>query len=171
MDKNTEQQFKNKLVELQEIMHRYALSLTSDPNDAEDLMQETTLRALRNMEKFVENVNFRGWVLTIMRNIFLNNYERKSRQREMIDSSVDVHNVPILAEGGYMTPDGAMKLGEINDAIDNLSENTRIPFRMHVSGYKYSEIAQALGVPVGTVKSRIYFARQELQRNLRDLHY
>lgn len=163
--------FQENLLKGQSALRRYALSLTSDLTEAEDLVQETTLRALKNRRKFVENVNFNGWLTTIMRNIYLNDYERKSRHRELIDRSVDVYNVSMPAEGSYYTPDAAFNLAEIKSEIDKLGDIARIPFKMYLKGYKYAEIAEELDLPVGTIKSRIFFARKELQKNLIDLKY
>ena len=107
--------------------------------------------------------------MTIMYNIFLNNQDRVERRRKIFDTTVDILNVPLVTEGGYSTPDGAMNIREIYSAIDNLSEHTRTPFKMFLSGYKYSEIAEKMGIPEGTVKSRIFFARKALQKSLRDM--
>lgn len=162
-------QFQSNLKNEQESLRRYALKLTQDINDADDLLQDTSLRALNNKDKFIDDINFRGWMMTIMYNIFLNNQGRIERKRKIFDTSVDVVTVPLFTEGGYSTPDGAMNLREINKAIDDLSEHTRIPFRMYLNGYKYSEIAEEIGIPEGTVKSRIFFARKSLQKTLSEM--
>ena len=165
----TRTQFQSNLQEVQENLRRYALKLTQDTNDADDLVQDTSLRALTHRDKFVSDINFKGWMMTIMYNIFLNNQDRVERRRRIFDTTVDILNVPLVTEGGYSTPDGAMNIREIYSAIDNLSEHTRTPFKMFLSGYKYSEIAEKMGIPEGTVKSRIFFARKELQKALRDM--
>lgn len=165
----TRTQFQSNLQEVQENLRRYALKLTQDTNDADDLVQDTSLRALTHRDKFVSDINFKGWMMTIMYNIFLNNQDRVERRRKIFDTTVDILNVPLVTEGGYSTPDGAMNIREIYSAIDNLSEHTRTPFKMFLSGYKYSEIAEKMGIPEGTVKSRIFFARKALQKSLRDL--
>ncbi len=154
---------------MQDYMKNFARSLTKDEADAEDLTQDTTLRVLNNYDKFVDNVNFKGWVLKIMRNIFINNYHKLVRTQELIDYNVDAYNVPLMSDGGENTPEGSMDIKEITEAISALQPTLKEPFSMYVSGYKYSEIAETLGIPLGTVKSRIFFARQELQRKLRDL--
>ena len=165
----TRTQFQSNLQEVQENLRRYALKLTQDTNDADDLVQDTSLRALTHRDKFVSDINFKGWMMTIMYNIFLNNQARVERRRKIFDTTVDILNVPLVTEGGYSTPDGAMNIREIYSAIDNLSEHTRTPFKMFLSGYKYSEIAEKIGIPEGTVKSRIFFARKALQKSLRDM--
>ena len=165
----TRTQFQSNLQEVQENLRRYALKLTQDTNDADDLVQDTSLRALTHRDKFVSDINFKGSMMTIMYNIFLNNQDRVERRRKIFDTTVDILNVPLVTEGGYSTPDGAMNIREIYSAIDNLSEHTRTPFKMFLSGYKYSEIAEKIGIPEGTVKSRIFFARKALQKSLRDM--
>ena len=162
-------QIQKDLIGMQDYMKNFALSLTKDEADAEELTQDTTLRVLNNYDKFVDNVNFKGWVLKIMRNIFINNYHKLVRTQELIDYNVDAYNVPLMSDGGENTPEGSMDIKEITEAISALQPTLKEPFSMYVSGYKYSEIAETLGIPLGTVKSRIFFARQELQRKLRDL--
>ena len=158
-------QIQKDLIGMQDYMKNFARSLTKDEADAEDLTQDTTLRVLNNYDKFVDNVNFKGWVLKIMRNIFINNYHKLVRTQELIDYNVDAYNVPLMSDGGENTPEGSMDIKEITEAISALQPTLKEPFSM----YKDSEIAETLGIPLGTVKSRIFFARQELQRKLRDL--
>jgi RNA polymerase sigma-70 factor (ECF subfamily) len=106
-----------------------------------------------------------------MRNIFINNYHKIVRSQSVIDQGADLYNLDVINDSGFDTPDGSCQIKEISKAIANLNNDLRIPFSMFLSGYKYNEIADKLGVPLGTVKSRIFFARQELQKNLKDFHY
>lgn len=161
--------FIQNLLGIQEQMKSFARTLTADEMDAEDLMQDTTLKVLANRERFVNNVNFKGWVMTIMRNIFINNYHKLVRSQTLLDTSADAYNVALPSEGGEFTPEGSMDIKEINAAISALSTTLKEPFSMFVSGYKYNEIAEALNIPLGTVKSRIFLARQELQKELKDM--
>lgn len=167
----TAAQFQKNLLGMQDYMKSFARTLTADEADAEDLMQDTTLKVLKNRHKFVDNVNFKGWVLTIMRNIFINNYHKLVRSQSVIDYNVDAYNVPLLSEGGENTPEGSMDIKEITKAIASLSPVLKEPFSMFLSGYKYNEIAEVLNIPLGTVKSRIFLARQELQKVLKDLRH
>lgn len=146
----------------------FALRLTANREDAQDLMQDTTLKVLDNQEKFIDNVNFKGWVLTIMRNIFINNYHKVVRTQTVVDQGVDLCNLDITNESGYGSPEGSYHIQEISKAIESLNKDLKTPFSMYISGYKYNEIAEKLGLPLGTVKSRIFFARQELQKRLKD---
>lgn len=161
-------QFQKKLMGLQSNLLNFAYILTSNRDDAYDLLQDTTLKALDNEEKYVENTNFKGWVFTIMRNIFINNYRRVTRSATIIDQTEDLYHLNLPQESGFDTPDGSIAVKEISAAINSFSDEYRIPFSMHIAGYKYNEIAEKMGLPLGTVKSRIFFARQRLQRMLKD---
>lgn len=103
-----------------------------------------------------------------MRNIFINNYHKIVRTQTVVDQGVDLYNLDITNESGFDSPEGSYQIQEISKAIENLNKDLKIPFSMYVSGYKYNEIAEKLGLPLGTVKSRIFFARQELQKTLKD---
>lgn len=168
---NTTNGFQTQLLRLQDNMMCFAMQLTANVDDAQDLLQDTTLKVLNNQEKFTENTNFKGWVLTVMRNIFINNYHKVVRTQTVIDRGVDLYNVDTINHSGFDTPEGTCDIKEINKAIESLNEEMRTPFAMFVSGYKYNEIAEKLNIPMGTVKSRIFTARKELQSVLKDYHY
>ena len=155
--------FKDKLMSLQSNLLNFADMLTSNRDDAYDLLQDTTLKALDNEEKFVDNTNFKGWVFTIMRNIFINNYRRTVRSATVIDQTEDLYHLNISQDSGLTAPEGSVSVTEITAAIRSFSDEYRIPFTMHVQGYKYNEIADKMDLPLGTVKSRIFFARKRLQ--------
>lgn len=156
------------LLGLQSNMLNFALSLTADREEARDLTQETTLKALSNFDKYYDNVNFKGWVFTIMHNIFVNNYRRAVRSQTMIDNTDNLYLINLPQDSGFSTPEGAYSYSEITNALNNFADEYKIPFSMHVSGYKYEEIANEMNLPLGTVKSRIFFARKRLQEILKD---
>ncbi len=160
--------FQTKLMSLQSNMLNFAYMLTSNRDDAYDLLQDTTLKALDNSEKYVENTNFKGWVFTIMRNIFINNYRRVSRTATVIDQTDDLFHLNMSQDSGIESPEGSFGAQEITDAINQFPDKYRVPFTMHVAGYKYNEIADEMGLPLGTIKSRIFFARQQLQERFAD---
>ena len=160
--------FQTKLLSLQSNLLNFAYLLTSNRDDAYDLLQDTTLKALDNEDKYVENVNFKGWVFTIMRNIFINNYRKVVRSATVIDQTEDLYHLNLPQDSGFETPEGSFAAKEITPAINAFSDDYRIPFTMHVAGYKYNEIAEKMNLPLGTVKSRIFFARQRLQQTLKD---
>lgn len=166
----TSKNFQAKLLELQSNMLNFAYTLTSNRDDAYDLLQDTTLKVLDNEDKYVDNVNFKGWVFTIMRNLFINDYRKSARKATVTDGSDDLYLLNLPQDSGFETPEGALSVHEITDVINSFSDDYRIPFSMHLRGYKYVEIAVKTGLPLGTVKSRIYFARQRLQQRLGDFH-
>ena len=160
--------FQSNLMSLQANMLNFAYMLTSNHDDAYDLLQDTTLKALDNEDKFTEGTNFKGWVFTIMRNIFINNYRRGARQATVVDTTENLYLLNIAQDSGMETPEGSYSVSEISDSISDLPEEFRIPFSMHVAGYKYNEIAEHMQLPLGTVKSRIFFARKKLQQRFSD---
>lgn len=164
-------QFENELVALQGNMRNFAFSLTLNRDDAEDLIQETTLKVLDNQDKFIDNVNFKGWVLTIMKNIFINNYRRIIRSQTIVDKTEDLYHLNLPQNSGLGSPEGSYAIGEISNSIAAFTDDYRIPFSMHLQGFKYEEIAQQLNLPLGTVKSRIFLARKRLQKELKDYRY
>lgn len=160
--------FQKRLLGLQDNLLNFAYMLTSDREEAKDLLQDTTLKALDNEDKYVDNVNFKGWVFTIMRNIFINNYRRVVRNQTMIDTTEDSFHLNLTQDSGFSAPDVNLSVKEILHAIDDFNDDYRVPFAMHIAGFKYHEIAEQMELPLGTVKSRIFFARQRLQRILKD---
>lgn len=160
--------FQSKLMSLQSNLLNFAFILTSNRDDAYDLLQDTTLKALDNEDKYAENTNFKGWVFTIMRNIFINNYRKVARSATIIDQTEDLYHLNLPQDSGLDTPEGAVAANEITAAINSFADEYRIPFSMHVAGYKYNEIAEKMNLPLGTIKSRIFFARQKLQIMLKD---
>lgn len=162
------QEFQGKLLSIQHKLLNYGYMLTANSDDAKDLLQETTLKALENRQKFMENTNFNAWVFTIMRNIFINNYRKQLHCRTIIDQTEDLYHLSLPQESGIETPDGACAIHEITHVINQFPDEYRTPFSMYVSGYKYYEIADKLDLPLGTVKSRIFFIRKRLQEILKD---
>lgn len=160
--------FQAKLLDLQSNLLNFAYTLTANRDDAYDLLQDTTLKALDNEDKYVDNTNFKGWVFTIMRNIFINNYRKVVRSATIIDQTEDLYHLNLPQDSGFETPDGSIAATEISAAIESFADEYRIPFSMHVAGYKYNEIAEQMNLPLGTIKSRIFFARQRLQTMLKD---
>lgn len=144
----------------------YALNLTKNIEDAQDLLQETVYRALTNGEKYVDCTNLKAWLFTIMKNIFINNYRRAAKRNTLIDTTDNLYFINMPSINMAHTGSGNLMLEDINHAIDKLGDEYRVPFMMHFEGFKYHEIAEDLELPLGTVKSRIFFARKELKNQL-----
>ena len=160
--------FKNELVNSQDDLMRFANHLTADRDEANDLVQETILRALDNQDKFTNDTNFKGWMRTIMRNLFINNYRRVARDQSLNDENKNLFWQNLRDEDAQEESANIYDLKEIHRILGELPHELRVPFLMYVSGFKYREIADKLGLPLGTVKSRIFFSRQRLQRDLKD---
>lgn len=160
--------FQTRLLGLQNNLLNFAYQLTSNREQAQDLLQDTTLKAFDNEDKYVDNVNFKGWIFTIMRNIFINNYRQNVRKATVIDQTEDLYHLNVSQDSGLSTPEGSYAVKEISVALNSFSDDYRIPFNMFVAGYKYNEIAEAMNLPLGTVKSRIFFARKTLRKQLKD---
>ena len=158
--------FRKDLLAVQEELLRFAYKLTSDREEANDLLQETSLKALDNEDKYEPDTNFKGWMYTIMRNIFINNYRKIVREQTFVDQTDNHLSMP--QDSGFASTEGAYDLKEMHRIVNSLPRDYKVPFSMHVSGFKYREIAERLGLPLGTVKSRIFFTRQKLQEELKD---
>lgn len=156
------------LLNVQSDLFRFAFRLTKNRDDASDLLQETSLKVLDNHEKFAEETNFKAWAYTLMRNIFINNYRKTVREQTYVDQTENLYHLNIPQNSGFDSPEGAYSIAEITQAINSFSKEYRQPFAMHVAGYKYENIADEMGLPLGTVKSRIFFARKRLQQTLKD---
>ena len=164
----TEIQFNNALVELKDNLQYYAVSLTSDKQNAEDLLQETMLKALKYRDKYRKDTNFKAWMFTIMRNTFINTYRKKVRKREIFDSSDNDFHLLFLTDNKNPAPDSSYRVKQIRAKIDELDKGYKMPFKLFLKGYKYKEIAQKLDLPLGTVKSRIFFSRRKLEQELKE---
>ncbi|MFZ1751376.1 MAG: RNA polymerase sigma factor [Saprospiraceae bacterium] len=160
-------EFNQNLNFLTESLNAFAYSLTKNSEDAKDLYQETAFRAINNSEKFRPETNFKAWTFTIMKNIFINNYRKKVKAKTILDSTDN--NYFIDSTPNDVTNDGNRNIlmDELQTMITSLDDTIRIPFVMHHEGYKYNEIAEMYGLPLGTVKSRIFFARKALKEMIR----
>jgi len=145
----------------------FALKLTQDAEDANDLVQETMLKALKNEDKFEKGTNLSGWLYTIMRNIFINNYRRMVKSQTFVDDTENQFYINNIKNATSNRGEANMVMQEINTAVEALSDNLKTPFLMSYRGYKYEEIAEKLSIPLGTVKIRIHTARQKLKKQLK----
>ena len=132
---SAKENFKKRLLGLQGNLLSFAYQLTTNREEAQDLLQDTTLKALDNEDKYVDNVNFKGWIFTIMRNIFINNYRQTVRKATVIDQTKELYHLNVSQDSGIDTPDGSFAIKEISEVINSFSDDYRIPFSMHVAGY------------------------------------
>lgn len=170
LNKMSVQEFSALLLHNKDFLKPFAISLTRDSDEANDLFQETLYKALSNHNKYNVGTNIRAWLFTIMRNIFINDYRRKSKQRVIYNSdalsgSGEHASLPkAIVQNDAQTN---INTKEIRQAINELPEIYRTPFLLYFDGYKYNEISDALSEPLGTVKSRIHFARKLLKDQIK----
>ena len=158
-------EFNEALIDLQGNLFSFALNFTKNREDARDLTQETLLKAINYRSYYTPNTNFKAWVFTIMRNIFINQYRRSTKTRMIFDHSEDSYLVT-NQKSQLGSPTERIAIREINQQIDALTDDLKTPFKMHFEGYKYKEIADSMKLPIGTVKSRIFIARKRLMDQL-----
>ena len=159
-------EFNYQLTSLSDSLERFAYSLTSNKEDARDLLQETFVKAISYRDKFADDTNLKAWTFTIMKNTFINNYRRLVKTNTTFDNTNDLYYLNLNRESGFESPESAFSTKEIEKHISRLEDDFRIPFKMHLQGYKYKEIADNLGLKIGTVKSRIFFTRKKLMDSL-----
>ncbi len=159
-------EFNHKLLGLQKNLKYFAYTLTSNYEDAQDLVQETFLKALTNRDKFRADTNLKAWTFTIMKNTFINNYRQSVRNNTILDKTDDLYYLNLSKESNVGMPDSEFYTKEINQEIRKIAEEQRKPFEMYNQGYKYKEIADQLSLSIGTVKSRIFFTRKKLMEAL-----
>lgn len=163
----TATQFGKDLVQVSKNLKPYALKLTKDNERANDLIQETTLKAYVNRDKFTNGTNLKAWYYTIMRNSFITEYQRTKRRNTFIDVTDNLHYINSSDSITKNKATSNFVLHNVNRAIEKLDEAYRVPFQMHSRGFKYHEIADRLSIPIGTVKNRIHIARKELKSALK----
>lgn len=159
-------EFCSQLLSLENSLLKYAYRFNLKGADAKDLVQETYLRVLINREKYVDNKKFKSWAFTIMKNTFVDSYRRGLRKAAYTVQLNESFLLSIPEPVGYDNPDSSYHAGEIKQNIENLNDKLRLPFKMYVEGYKYSEIADELDLKIGTVKNRIFLSRKQLMSQM-----
>ncbi|MFO7789714.1 MAG: RNA polymerase sigma factor [Bacteroidota bacterium] len=148
----------------------YAFNLTRNDEDANDLMQETMFKALKNRDRYVHNKNLRSWLFTIMKNTFINQYRRNKYKQKMMSDAADLKGAVLSGIEDEINIDMYVVRSDIREALNKLNAKYSVPFMLFYKGYKYTEISKRLDLPLGTVKSRIYFARKMLMSDLKGLY-
>ncbi|WP_009034896.1 RNA polymerase sigma factor [Indibacter alkaliphilus] len=159
-------EFSYSLHKMSSALKPFALKLTRDMDDANDLLQDTMVKAFTNKDKFTEGTNLKAWLYTIMKNTFITNYQRMVRRGTFVDTTDNLHYInsgDALIENGAF---GDFTMDDIYTAIESLDDVYKVPFMMHYKGFKYHEIADKLEIPIGTVKNRIHIARKLLKEDL-----
>jgi RNA polymerase sigma factor (sigma-70 family) len=158
--------FNQALLNNEEFLMPFAFTLTHNHEDARDLYQETLFRAIHNKDKYNLGTNIKAWLYTIMRNIFINDYRKKVKQKIVFDSTPNDYFVNSTTAVTFNSALSLINIKEIQRAITRLPDIFRNPFLLYCDGYKYNEISDILSEPLGTVKSRIHFARKLLKAQI-----
>jgi RNA polymerase sigma factor (sigma-70 family) len=158
----TQTEFNTKIVELRPRLWKFALSLTNDSEKAADLVQASYLKALVYQSQYQDNTNILAWMFTIVKNTFINNYREQKMKGAILDYSPELHKLNFFSDKGDMSPESAYQEAEILEIMKQVPPTHLVPFELHLAGYKYKEIAEKLNINVGTVKSRIFFARKAI---------
>ncbi len=161
-------EFSQRIDQLSSPLQAFAFTLTKNSEDAKDLFQETAFRAIKNKEKFKAGTNLKAWMFTIMKNTFINSYRKKSRANTFLDATENMHYINSGSEGIANQGESNIMMSELTKMVESLDDSIKVPFLMHYQGFKYSEIADNLELPLGTVKSRIFFARKELKQLIKE---
>ncbi len=163
----TKIEFNTQVLRQTHSLKMYALNFTRDTEDANDLVQDTVLKAITYYNKFKEGTNLKGWLYTIMKNTFINNYRRVVKMNSFITKSDEIPSSNLLYSSTVNMGEGKFVMEDIQNAMSKLPKEYHIPFTMYFEGFKYHEIADDLKIPIGTVKTRIHVARKILKSNLK----
>jgi RNA polymerase sigma-70 factor (ECF subfamily) len=160
-------EFNTMVTQETESLRMYALRFTRNNDDANDLVQDTMLKAITYYDKFKEGTNLKGWLYTIMKNTFINNYRRNTKANSVITQTEEITSSNLFFSSTKNKGEGIFVMDDIQDALLSLQEDYYKPFSMYFEGYKYHEIADHLEIPIGTVKTRIHVARKSLKKTLK----
>lgn len=147
-------------------LQNFAMGFTRDLDDANDLVQDTLLKAINYANNFQDGTNLKGWLYTIMRNIFINNYRRQAKRSALIDTSEELSANQLLKSASDNNAANKFVGDDLYKALGNLEPQYYTPFIKYFEGFKYHEIAEEMAIPIGTVKTRIHVARQLLKKAL-----
>lgn len=165
----TTSEFNAKYQPLENLLFAFAMKLTRNTTNAQDLMQETLCRAFKNKDRFTIGTNFKAWITTIMRNNFINDY-RKKKTRNKVEAPIEDFSYFVENKSVEGNANSIIMMKELTKMVESLTEDFKKPFTMFNDGFHYDEIAEAMNIPIGTVKSRIFFARKKL-KGMVNAHY
>lgn len=162
-------QFNQNLSKIEDLLFGFAMKLTKNRENAKDLMQETLMRAYDKKERFTLNTNFKAWATTIMYNSYINTYRRR-KTRNKVETPMEICKHLVQSRSSDSNTESKLMHKEIVKIVEFLEEDSRIPFLMFYKGYAYNEISEKLDLPIGTTKSRIYYARKKLRKQIVNLY-
>ena len=161
-------EFGNLIVSHSNFLYQLAMKLTRNSDDSNDLLQETFLKAIKNKEKYQDGTNIKGWLYTIMKNTFINNYRKKKYQNTFVDETDNKFFINQNEVDKEVKTDRIVDTEYMMRQIESVEKTYVDTFMMYYNGYKYEEISEIMGIPLGTVKSRIFLARKKMMEKLKD---
>ncbi|MFZ4260767.1 RNA polymerase sigma factor [Sphingobacterium sp. HJSM2_6] len=164
-------EFNALVIQQSESLKMYAKNFTRDHEDANDLVQDTLLKAVTYFKNFRDGTNLRGWLYTIMKNTFINNYRRVVKTNSFITKEDEISQTNLVVSATKNKGENKFVIEDIHYALSKLSDEYYIPFTMYFEGYKYHEISDHLKIPIGTVKTRIHVARKSMKKTLSAYKY
>ena len=159
--------FNTQLCNHKSSLEMFAFRFTQNLDDADDLVQDTMLKAIRYAGLYKEGTNLRGWLYTIMKNTFINSYRVSSKKTKVVETMEDLSSFQLMKSADGNLGENHFIKEDLTKALMSLSAEYYTPFIKYFEGFKYHEIAEELQIPIGTVKTRIYIARQLLKANLK----
>lgn len=159
-------EFNTRIISERSSLKSYALSLTHNLEDAQDLLQDTYLKAIKYRAKFEDSTNLRAWLFTIMKNTFINAYRRNTKIKKLVSTGDELALNRAFKQNSYEQSESRINAKAIIKEINGLNDEYKVPFTRYYNGYKYEEIAHEMNLPLGTVKSRIFLARKILMKSL-----
>lgn len=160
-------EFSNRVIQEANALNSYARYFTRDHENAGDLVQDTLLKAFSYYNKFREGTNLQAWLYTILKNTFINYYRRKVKANSIVTKTESISSADLYKSSIHNNAEGKFIMKDIEQALSKLSDEYYRPFIMYYEGYKYHEIADHFQIPIGTVKTRIHMARQQLKKKLK----
>ncbi|MCK5137008.1 MAG: sigma-70 family RNA polymerase sigma factor [Bacteroidales bacterium] len=156
--------FTGNLVNMQAQLYYYALQLTEDREDARDLVQETSYKALKNQTRLHNNEHIRAWLYTILKNTYIN-YLRSSHYRQLVHDTDELNQHSAQPKDSWEgLPDELLMKKELHEIIKLLPREYEKPIQLFLTGYSYKEISQHMCIPIGTVKSRIHLGKKRIRK-------
>lgn len=170
---NNSREYLENILAFSNSLYAYALRLSKDEDDAKDIVQETIIKALRNEDKFKQNSNLQSFLHFMLKNVYIDFYRKMKRKSEKIHDNKewdysDFENNGMTIEYSSNRSISKFIIDDCNSAINRLNIVNKDVFIMFLEGFKYEEIASELNIPVGTVKTRIFNSRKQLQKELLD---
>ena len=163
-NEKSKESFEENLLEHIDSLYNFAYRLTRNREEAEDIVQEASLRGFKSCHKFAEGTNFKAWMFTIVRNIFINGYRKKSREPLKVNYE-EVENFVSLPE--FTGLEEELFSEDLQQSLGQLPEELRTTLMLfYVEELSYKEIAEVMKCPVGTVMSRLFMARQCMKKNM-----